>query len=370
LFDEYSKIYIKLVAYFRSSRPEFSDHFIVLLKKELTKLNLSKFKLEKTIYYLITSFGDNPINSEQKDWYLLLKDKNCEKGNFLQHIRKYPWLFTNTYSEKESLNFLNLKYNFDKKKLEKIKNNLKEFEKQKKEAIKYRNNLFKSEKLDYLKKVSLIIQKQSIERLLIKTSLMGINYVAKDLLKSISCLAGLNVNQFTESYTSEDIKNLLLKNKKLSMAEVKNRRTKYIFLVKDLKKIFLSGHDATSIINEFVKNNLRDDIKGSIAYKGCVRGRVQIINIKNIKMLSESMTKFKKGDILVTSMTQPNIVSIINKAAAIVTDQGGIISHAAIISREMKKPCIVGTKVATQVLRTGEMVEVDANNGIVRILNK
>ena len=57
-------------------------------------------------------------------------------------------------------------------------------------------------------------------------------------------------------------------------------------------------------------------------------------------------------------------------AAAILTDQGGITSHAAIISREMHIPCIVGTKIATQVLKDGDLVEVDADNGIVRILEK
>ena len=58
----------------------------------------------------------------------------------------------------------------------------------------------------------------------------------------------------------------------------------------------------------------------------------------------------------------------IKKAVAIVTDVGGITCHAAIVSREMKKPCVVGTKFATQVLKDGDMVEVDADKGVVRIL--
>jgi len=51
---------------------------------------------------------------------------------------------------------------------------------------------------------------------------------------------------------------------------------------------------------------------------------------------------------------------------AIVTDEGGILSHAAIIAREFGKPCVIGTKMATQVLKDGDMVEVDANNDIVK----
>ena len=57
-------------------------------------------------------------------------------------------------------------------------------------------------------------------------------------------------------------------------------------------------------------------------------------------------------------------------AGAIVTNQGGITSHAAIVSRELNIPCIIGTKIATKVLRDGDLVEVDANKGVVKIIKK
>ena len=76
----------------------------------------------------------------------------------------------------------------------------------------------------------------------------------------------------------------------------------------------------------------------------------------------------ENGDILVTRLTTPDFVVAMKKAAAIVTDLGGITSHAAVTSRELKIPCIVGTKNATRILKRGEMVEVDADQGIVKIL--
>ncbi len=69
-------------------------------------------------------------------------------------------------------------------------------------------------------------------------------------------------------------------------------------------------------------------------------------------------------------MTTPEMVPVMKRAAAFVTDEGGITCHAAIVSREMKKPCIIGTKIATKVLKDGDLVEVDANRGIVRILER
>ncbi|MBS3166574.1 hypothetical protein J4444_05625 [Candidatus Woesearchaeota archaeon] len=65
-------------------------------------------------------------------------------------------------------------------------------------------------------------------------------------------------------------------------------------------------------------------------------------------------------------MTRPEYLSLINQAAAIITDAGGILSHAAISARELKKPCVIGTKNATKVLKDGDVVEVDATKGTVR----
>lgn len=101
--------------------------------------------------------------------------------------------------------------------------------------------------------------------------------------------------------------------------------------------------------------------KGQSAYKGNVTGKVRIL------MRKDQVGDVEEGEIIVSPMTTPEMVAGMKKAAAFVTDEGGITCHAAIIAREMQKPCIIGTKVATQVLKNGEEVEVDANNGIVRI---
>ena len=82
------------------------------------------------------------------------------------------------------------------------------------------------------------------------------------------------------------------------------------------------------------------------------------------------MGKMEKGNIMVAHTTFPALIPAMKKAAAIVTDDGGITCHAAIVARELKIPCVVGTKIATQVLKDGDLVEVDADKGIVKILKK
>ena len=86
-------------------------------------------------------------------------------------------------------------------------------------------------------------------------------------------------------------------------------------------------------------------------------GKVRIVN---------GMTNIENGEVLVCTMTTPELVPLMQKASAIVTDLGGILSHAAIISRELGKVCVVGTGKATQLLKDGDLVEVDADEGVVR----
>ncbi len=117
------------------------------------------------------------------------------------------------------------------------------------------------------------------------------------------------------------------------------------------------------VLNETEKiDSTAIEVKGRVACKGFARGKVRII------LSARNLSTFKEGEILVTEMTEPNFVPIMHKAAAIVTDEGGITSHAAIISRELGIPCIVGTQFATKVFKDGDLVEVDAEKGVVRKL--
>jgi|GEM_PF-1513026 len=102
------------------------------------------------------------------------------------------------------------------------------------------------------------------------------------------------------------------------------------------------------------------ELRGVTAFPGLARGSVTII-----RRVSD-MAAFRHGNIIVSQMTQPQFLPIMKKAAAFVTDEGGLLSHAAIVAREMKKPCVIGTKIATKVFKDGDRVEVDATKGIVR----
>lgn len=104
-------------------------------------------------------------------------------------------------------------------------------------------------------------------------------------------------------------------------------------------------------------------IKGTVANRGKAIGSVRIIRKKR------DVQDMQRGEILISPMTTPDVFPAMRKALAVVTDEGGMLCHAAIMSRELHIPCIIGTKVASEVYRNGDTVEVDAIKGIIKKLH-
>ncbi|MBU1198191.1 hypothetical protein KJ765_06830 [Candidatus Micrarchaeota archaeon] len=149
---------------------------------------------------------------------------------------------------------------------------------------------------------------------------------------------------------------------KLNSGKVSERSRVSLVIYTPEKVDVAAGSEARELYRK-VRRKLRNDVndvRGTCASVGRTEGIVKIV------LASKDLFKMEKGNILVSSMTRPELVPAMKKAAAIVTDEGGITSHAAIISRELGIPCVIGTKIATQVFKDGDFVEVNANHGIIR----
>lgn len=172
-----------------------------------------------------------------------------------------------------------------------------------------------------------------------------------------------------------ELLNILL-GKKLNNLIIKQRKNCYVAGIKD-DKIYQCGLKNSLIItDEFFKYEKKkikessEELKGVIANSGRIKGRVVISPMLDIKEANKVARKMKNGDILVVQSTNPSLMSLCKKAGAIITNQGGMLSHAAIISRELNIPCIVGTINGTKVLNSGDFVEVNANEGVVKIIKR
>lgn len=163
--------------------------------------------------------------------------------------------------------------------------------------------------------------------------------------------------------TKEELHAYFIKGKLPKPAELKQRNKKSALLGDKKEFAVFTGSQVGKIelLVSVDKNTL--SVKGASAFAG------KAVGIARIILDPEAPNNFQTGDILISGSTRPEFLAIMHKAAAFVTDAGGILSHAAITAREMKKPCVIGTKNATKVFKDGDRIEVDANTGLIRKLN-
>lgn len=199
-----------------------------------------------------------------------------------------------------------------------------------------------------------------------KDSIFKYFYALENFYKEICRRFYLSMSQVRYLYHHE-FKNLLLNNR--FDVDLLNSRRKYSIYYSTghySKDLLLEGDKARKFIKRLsiIKENIENIklLQGDCASSGRARGEVTLVNTV------EDIKKMKEGNVLVSIATNPNLVSAIKKSAAIVTDIGGITCHAAIISRELGIPCVIGTRIATKVLKDGNVVDVDATHGKVTII--
>lgn len=181
-------------------------------------------------------------------------------------------------------------------------------------------------------------------------------FYARSLLEEWGRRRDLNYNDVIW-LTQEEIFN-----KQFNRKKIRERKKEYTLEVKEGEWNLYTGREIKK--HELSTKAVRiGEFKGVTASPGVTRGYVRIATPYSFHLL-------KKGEILVTNMTTPQAVPYLKKVKAIVTNEGGFTCHAAIVSRELGIPCVIGTKIATKVLKDGDLVEVDAEKGVVRILRK
>lgn len=188
------------------------------------------------------------------------------------------------------------------------------------------------------------------------------SFFARPFLSKIAGVLGLSYEELLNLSIEEII--LSLKGEFDFKKHVESRKNGFVIFHNPEKRIILDGDDYRRYIEKkrffLMETSSLNEFTGTVAFKGKVRGVAKVVRAEG------DLKKVERNDILVCPMTVPHFISAMEKASAFITDEGGITCHAAIISREMKKPCITATKIATKVLKDGDFVEVDANKGIVR----
>ena len=171
-------------------------------------------------------------------------------------------------------------------------------------------------------------------------------------------------------YDLHEVETLLKKETKMSQDMLNRRKQGFAKILKNKEITTLNGEVAIKEFKSEEKNTSKKELTGSVASKGggTVQGKVIILSYKRSSEHATKIAAMQKGQILISEMTRPNIVLACEKAAAIVTDEGGILCHAAIVSRELGIPCLVGTGEATEIFKDGDLVEVNIEQKTIKIV--
>ena len=193
----------------------------------------------------------------------------------------------------------------------------------------------------------------------------GIFYIRSSLFAEIARRLNVNIEEITYLLEAEIIR-ALKTNRPVDKNVIIGRKKGFVIRYSRKKITCVSGNKINQTLIELglQSEKKQTELVGAIASKGTATGRVVIVE----SVLD--LPNVRKGDIIIAVTTHPDFVPAMQRASAIVTDEGGITSHAAIVSRELGIPCIVGTKNGTKILKSGDQVQVDANTGIIKILNK
>jgi phosphohistidine swiveling domain-containing protein len=283
-----------------------------------------------------------------------------------EHQKKFFWTQNNFYETKIlSINYYIselkelINKNIDTSLL--LKKNNKRFEELKKNRKETLKNLHLHEKYFSLTKLIDYFGDYQDKR---KAINLKSHYYLNSLIDELSRRTGISKN-LLHSCTPYEFEKILNGNFDISNLSDRQNHCTLIF-DNNYREILTKNNSIKKEIEIFGKKNKSriSEFEGMRSQGGKITGKItKILDPRNSK-------NFKKGDILVTTMTSPDFVTLMKKAAAIVTDEGGITCHAAVISRELGIPCVIGTRIATDVLDNGDLVEVNANHGIIKILEK
>lgn len=377
---------------------DFSVDQLIDFYDQLKKAWIAHDQINVPIWYIAGDFFQAKINNELSKYKLLLEDINTlltpskpsfsaeeeleiykiaynvkeEKNNFKKInrlVEKYYWIPFGydgpdlyTFEHYDKL----IKEIVESKSYEQILEKIQQIENYEKVLSKKHKEIYKRYSLP--KEIKRLVETLHVLALITderKEYTFQAHEVLYRILNEIS--AKLSVNPVALRFVMiDELKRLVSDKNKLEETGLRRFKNGIIVHWKEEGFEVLEGDELLKLESEvFPKIENTQEIKGQIGCRGpqtITKGRVRILNT------SRENSKLEKGEILVTTMTTPEFVPAMRKSLAIVTDEGGVTCHAAIVSRELNISCIIGTKFASKVLKDGDIVEVDTDKGIVRII--
>jgi len=321
------------------------------IKKELSQY-ASNEKETNELFILLTTPVQKSFSNESEEFLIKIaniKDEKIRERAVYDYINKFGWV-QNSYAGKKWMTkheIMDQLPSYKDKKLIDFSRIIDE----KNKAVRKHN--LPMELVDKLKIIEFMTVWQDERK---KYILLGVDYTEK-LLAELSIRIKIPIEILRYAIPGE------MNEKLKSMRHIlEGRREGSLYIETPEKAEVYVGHHYKEGLEILRREEHIDimSINGSPASLGYALGRARVV-------LIPENAQFEKGEILITGMTRPEFLPLMKKASAIVTDEGGVTSHAAIVARELNIPCVIGTKIATKAIKTGDLIEVKANHGIVLV---
>lgn len=378
LLIEVSETQILCFCHFNLTNPNFTNGLESKLRDYLVRKSIEP--VDQILGILTTPEKLSSLQIETLEFYKILKRNRGSlktstpklEADIRNHSLKYQYLGGNEGNDKWDLEYyLELIRQIVKKESFDIDTEIK--------IIESYPQKIKSEKEETLKKFDINLESQDIAkklgeightRLELRIVWSSLFRIMRRIIYKVANLLEVPAYDLLVCEPKE-LYSWFVLGRRLSPQEILNRRKAYIYIL-DGREIKLAYGDKAiklkqSVIPDKDFSNTKL-LEGKPAYPGTVRGKAFVFNWDNPDF-NRQISDMPSGAILVAGQTRPSLMPAIRKASAIVTDEGGITSHAAIVSRELKIPCVIGTEYATKVFKTGDSVEVDAQKGIIVLIN-
>ncbi|MBV7339460.1 hypothetical protein KFU94_66855 [Chloroflexi bacterium TSY] len=304
------------------------------------------------------------MEEEQADWRKVLQQEYSSEA-ILKHVRKYPYLALNLHTTEQVLSVMHDLYHQARAGFE---DNWSARAGRDKTALQQMQEQI-LERYPALRDLVGLMHRLSLSRMRIKRGWAGIGFFLIPFFEEIARRSGESVADLMTCYCVNDIKTLLLEGRQVSATTRSSRTIGCLWHIQGDQIQLVEGQPALDLYNQKIGAQNADTLSGIVASPGTVRGTARIIHCNDIDSVQKGRSSFQEDDILVTEMAQPSMIDLISKSAAVITNEGGLLSHAAIVCRELGIPCVVDTESATKELADGQVIEIDASGEIIRVPN-
>ncbi len=390
LFQRGVPLYNKAVGLYLVSQPEYTEKIESFIVDKL-KGSILKKDINDIFITLTSSSQPSCLENERYEWlknivipvlakchtYRQTKKDNKILGDIEKHIRKYKYYSASIeFDLWDKEHYLELlKNDFRKGKLC-LNNELSDIRNKRKINQRQKEKVIKQHKINYeVYKKAEIVAELGVLRLNLR--ILGwqfFNYLFPKLIDISAEKLKISKDEIGALFYIDFIKLLKKQTKELKPSQnLKKRRDKHILVSitpQNGYQIFWGKSADKKFGSMDEKINKVEEFKGIVANKkGIVQGKAFLFQWGS-KDFNTKIYKFPRGAILIAGQTKPLLMPAIRKAKAIITDEGGLLCHAAIVSRELNIPCVINTKIATKMLNDNDIVEINTKTGLIKILRK